>query len=988
MKLSRRKFSQLGAFAGMSLVTRSFFPNNVKLPSDYLSPESLIKNANTAKEVMAGLIKGWQNPSSTYKPHTRWWWPGNVLNNEDITWQMEQMSAQGLGGVEIMSTWKMYKKDNVEYLTPEYLKLVKHAVKEGKRLGLQVSITFGPGWSFGGSWVEESDQSKVLCMGAKDISGSIQFTGELPLAKSGGQVGVEIMKTPPGPGRLIAVVAGRIIQEDQLEPDSLTILSTMVNRNSSILEWAVPPGRWRLMAFWLKLTGQECQAQSFNPTPMVIDHLSKGAVERYCEYLGGAFAGQFGDELGKTVDSFFCDSFEIKTLPGSLLWSDDTLEGFKTHTGYDLTKYLPCLWYDIGAPTPRVRYDLGKYLSDLGLNTVFKTFNDWCDSHHMQARMQPHYRFTEEIVQGAGATARPETEVTTARFEPVADPHKATASGARFYGREILSAEAYTFIHPARYRTDLSDLKIATDAFLRDGVTQFYNHGYFGSPEMHVAPSRDMPWANRISHWNTWWKYYHHVAAYVSRCCFLMRQGRLKADVLIYSPQVTSWSERALWENDRRVLPYGNLAKTLVANGYDFDIINDDLLQNKAYFKNEGISINGYPYRIMILPRATVVPIKTMRTISEFVKLGGTVIALEELPFAAAGLINFEENDRELEHIVSGLFNTNSFEKGKAIFLPEYKIDPIPFNPMRQPYSTTPPLNEAQNQLLALLNNVIAPDFELEGRKQSDGLTFIHKQVAEIDIYFVCNLEPTKIKTKVKFRVTGKTPQRWDAISGKVVIKISEYDIDTSGTIIPVEFAPWESAFFIFTPGVEKKIIKQARPIPNPPVIFPIHGPWKISLEGFGFPAYKTVIDKLSSWTGSERTRHFSGTGKYEIEFKLPQNRRSYGDRIFLDLGEVGNIAEVELNGKYLGVVWMTPYRLDITNTARPGKNKLLVLVTNTLINYVSGLKMPPSIPEELQHSLGKADPGIYIHSWPIPEMKETDLPDSGLMGPVIIEWE
>ena len=103
------------------------------------------------------------------------------------------------------------------------------------------------------------------------------------------------------------------------------------------------------------------------------------------------------------MDSFFCDSFEIAPLPNSLLWSDDTLAGFEKHSGYDFTKFLPTLWCDVGAPTPRVRYDLGNYLSDLGLEVFFKTFNDWCDAHHMQARIQPHYRFTEELVAGAGA---------------------------------------------------------------------------------------------------------------------------------------------------------------------------------------------------------------------------------------------------------------------------------------------------------------------------------------------------------------------------------------------------------------------------------------------------------------------------------------------------------------------------------------------------------------------------------------------------------
>jgi hypothetical protein len=63
------------------------------------------------------LKAGWDKPARTYKPHTRWWWPGNALTKADITWQLEQMAAQGMGGVEIMSAWKMYEKGNVDYLT-------------------------------------------------------------------------------------------------------------------------------------------------------------------------------------------------------------------------------------------------------------------------------------------------------------------------------------------------------------------------------------------------------------------------------------------------------------------------------------------------------------------------------------------------------------------------------------------------------------------------------------------------------------------------------------------------------------------------------------------------------------------------------------------------------------------------------------------------------------------------------------------------------
>jgi hypothetical protein len=109
---------------------------------------------------------------------------------------------------------------------------------------------------------------------------------------------------------------------------------------------------------------------------------------------------------------------------------------------------------------------------------------------------------------------------------------------------------------------------------------------------------------------------------------------------------------------------------------------------------------------------------------------------------------------------------------------------------------------------------------------------------------------------------------------------------------------------------------------------------------------------------------------------------------MILDLGKVGTIAEVELNGKNVGVAWMAPHRLDITRAARAGKNQLVVLVTDTLIHHVSGLAEPPEVPVELQPRLGQANPAIYVHSRRVPEMSETNLPLSGLMGPVQIKWQ
>ena len=946
---------------------------------------NVLADSSRADTAIKTLKSGWDKPARSCKPHTRWWWPGNALTKTDITWQLEQMAGQGIGGVEIMSTWQMYEKGNVGYLTPDFLALVKHAVAEAKRLDLEVAITFSPGWGFGGDWVAKEDQSKVLCVASKILEGGTKFNGALPLPDLKG-VRSEKISSPRAPGKIIAVVAGRVIGKDQLDAGSLVVLTTRVKPAETKLEWDVPPGQWRLMVFWLEFTEQECSAQNFQLSPMVIDHLNRGAVQRYCEHLGGAIEQVVGGEFGGTVDSFFCDSFEFWPLSNALLWSDDTLAGFEQHAGYDLAKYLPALWFNIGSETPQVRYDLGDYLSHVALDAFFKPFNEWCAAHHVEARIQPHYRFTEELVQGAGATARPETEVTTCRFEPVADPRKATASGARFYGRDIVSAEAYTFIHPARYRTDLQDLKIATDAFLRDGITQIYNHGYFASPEAHVAPTRDFPWANRIGHWNTWWKYYHHVADYVARCCSMLRPGRLVADVLIYSPQATVWSERAVWGSARRVMPYGNLAKTIVANGYDFDIVNDDLLQHRAKFRDGKIEINGQSYRLLILPRTTVVPVETMRAIRDFARAGGTVVALDELPAAAAGLKHHAENDRELKQIVDELFRTEPARKAGGIFLPEYKIDRASFNPGRQPWKPTPPLTAPQQELLAVLEKLSPPDFAIAGRVQSDGLTFIHKQVADVEVYFVCNLQPQRVATDVTFRVFGKTPQRWDAVTGAIE-DVAGVRPAADGMTLPLELEPWASAFFVFHPSKqlrgEIKTAVTTKPLPEP---LAVAGIWNMKLEGYGFETLQTNCAALVSWTDSPRTRHFSGTGRYEIEFTVSADCLKAGAAAWLDLGQVGNIAEVELNGQAVGVAWMTPHRLDVTKAVRAGKNRLVVFVTNTLINYVSGLNEPPEVRADLQARLGKANAEIYPEGVAArQEMGETNLPASGLLGPVRI---
>ena len=99
------------------------------------------------KKTIDELKTNFLNPPMDCRPHTRWWWPGNPVTKKEIAWELEQMQTHGLGGVEQITMGEVYKKGNIPYMSDEFLEMIKHTVKEAKRLGMEVSLNFGgPGW--------------------------------------------------------------------------------------------------------------------------------------------------------------------------------------------------------------------------------------------------------------------------------------------------------------------------------------------------------------------------------------------------------------------------------------------------------------------------------------------------------------------------------------------------------------------------------------------------------------------------------------------------------------------------------------------------------------------------------------------------------------------------------------------------------------------------------------------------------------------------
>ena len=486
------------------------------------------------------LLQAFTQPPNDCKPHTRWWWMGNALRKEDIAWQLEKMRAQGIGGVEQITMEPVYTRGNHDYLSPEYFELLHFAVEEAEKREMAFSINFGgPGWIWGGEWVPIEDQSQVMLASAVEVDGPRVFSGALPEEAVNNPNDVpRSMPVIADEDRLLKVVAARL-ENGRLRADSLTDLSSFARERS--LEWKVPEGRWRIMAFWL----------TRRDNANAVDHLNRRSMTRYCETLGARYKAAVGDHFGKTVESFFGDSFEVPIYRNGLYWTDGLFDTFEKEKGYSLVSWLPALWYEVDELSARIRYDVNEFLHKQGMEAFFQVFLDWCERHGVRGRIQP-YGFVTDSIEGAGRAHIPEMEITPCEkdalpwYDTRIGPRAYVASGAHLYGKTIVSTEAFTYLHWEPYRATLEELKIATDGFLCAGANKFYNHGYIASPERDIVPTRGFFAAIRISHENIWWPYYHHLAAYTARCCALLRHGRFVADVAVYSPLANQWTKSVL----------------------------------------------------------------------------------------------------------------------------------------------------------------------------------------------------------------------------------------------------------------------------------------------------------------------------------------------------------------------------------------------------------------------------------------------------------
>jgi hypothetical protein len=191
---------------------------------------------------------------------------------------------------------------------------------------------------------------------------------------------------------------------------------------------------------------------------------------------------------------------------------------------------------------------------------------------------------------------------------------------------------------------------------------------------------------------------------------------------------------------------------------------------------------------------------------------------------------------------------------------------------------------------------------------------------------------------------------------------------------VPLRLAERESVFVVFRrPATAPARMMSSGDLAT---LATVDGGWDVAFpEKLGAPAH-VRLPALESWTASadDGVKHFSGTATYTKTIQAPREWFTPERAVFLDLGRVGDIAEVGVNGRTLGQLWKAPYRVDVSAALRPGDNRLEIKVTNQWTNRIAGDRLLP--------------PEKKILAPPAVERKGPvgpPPPESGLIGPVTI---
>ncbi|TNF43163.1 MAG: hypothetical protein EP310_04915 [Bacteroidetes bacterium] len=714
-------------------------------------------------------------------------------------------------------------------------------------------------------------------------------------------------------------------------------VSEFVSENGE-LTWEAPEGEWTIMRIGMTPTGTKNSPSAPQGQGYEIDKMNSQLAKFHFDNFVGEFLKRIPEESKLAFKYVIADSYEM----GSQNWTDEYEIKFKEKYGYDPVKYLPVLSGRIVGSveeSERFLWDLRRSVADDVAYEYVGGLKKASNEHKLQTWLENygHWGFPSEFMMYGGQSdligGEFWNEGTLGNIEC-----KASSSTSHTYGKGRTSAEAFTASQKA-YLRHPGMLKKRGDWSFTEGINHLVLHVYIHQPDDARIPGMNAWFSTEFNRHNTWFGQANNYFDYLRRCQHLLQQGRYAADVCYFIGESAP------------IMTGGRNPE--IPNGYSYDYINGEVILHRLSVKDGKFVLpDGMSYSVMVLPPVNSMRPEVLVKLEQLVQQGGVILG--QKPEKSPSLQNYPECDKQVQEMAARLWGAEKVDGkmthkyGQGLVLDGQELSEV-FN------------------LLSLEKDVDLPD--------ETPILWTHRTMPGMDIYFITNQSDEEIEINPVFRV-GKNlkPQLWDAVTGEIR-KLNEYIQTENGTEIPLKLKAQQSWFVVFTDAGTKDIKPGfQKNFQEPEVLQKINQPFTVDFRNKEIgPAESVVFNELTDWAESdnEQIKYYSGTAVYSGTFNvdsLPDKRE-----IYINLGEVSVMAEVTLNGKNVGGVWMAPYRLNVTGLLQQGENTIEIEVVNLWRNRMIKDKMLPDLER---------------YTWTVvDDIKEGETPhSSGLLGPVTIE--
>lgn len=888
------------------------------------------------------LLKLFRDPPNRYRPMVRWWWNGDRVSAEEVSRELDVLQRAGIGGVEINPIKFPAEADplNIKALTwmsDEWIAVLKVALQGCKERGMTCDMIVGSGWPYGGEFLTREEQTQMMALGTREFSGPqhVRLTSEELLADVSPRF-VSPYKDPLKQLFALTLVPYELQSVNAAMP-------VKANREANVIEFDVPAGR-HVLYFLVKLTGFMAVINGApGASGPVLNHYSAQAVARYLDRISERLSTTIGP-LGSHFRAFFTDSIELEGAN----WCDDMLFEFKRRRGYYLAPYLPFVLFKVGemgnavttaygasftpdfiGQTQLVRYDFEMTKHELFQERFVSTFVNWCNRVGVKSRMQAYGMECDPIAAGMMIDI-PECE-TWIRSEQIEEfgsgdyahgrsytmINKFVSSAAHFASKQLISCEEMTNTDDP-FHASMERIKVAGDQNMLTGVTQSVLHGFNYSPPAAPFPGW-VRYGTYFSEHNTWWAYFNLWVTYKARLSALFQHAEMQADIAILPPEADLASKYGFQRDPFPRLAYPaylyKVWEVVHQNGSGCDYLSEEIIAKSTIEKGR-LVFRDRAYKAIIMPAVESIQPVTAERLQAFVESGGTVIFIDTTPHLAAGLADQVTNSKTvLDHISA----------------------------MRKRHPLRTPLVSVNESEMVRWYRELQDRFELTPdvviSAPTDFISQIHYRSGSRDIFFFTHYGPQERHTfEATFNTGDKMPWLWNAEFGTR----APYQIDGKRNVLTISLGPSESQLIVFEPptrltsdgdnAVQTLPYRKAPNASSQDKV--IRGPWNVKLEHVDGTRRAVVLEDLVDFNEREDLKSFAGTITYSKQISIDKT----GDHLWLNLGHVHAISELEVNGHYLGVRWYGEHLYNLSGTITPGINNVSIKVVTTLGNYMKTL--------------------------------------------------